>query len=64
MSAYRIQVIHIGTGEWITMKTRYKDKKVAQSWVSWVKKVWHSPRGRVRAEHLIAKDHQSQEGRG
>lgn len=51
--AWRIQVIHIGTGEWVTMSTRYKHRATAQSWLKFVKAAWHARYGRTISERQI-----------
>lgn len=32
---------------WVRMQSRYKTKECARSWLSFVKKAWHSRRARV-----------------
>jgi hypothetical protein len=56
--AWRIQVIHIGTGEWITMQPRYKDRATATSWLKFVKAAWHARYGRTITERQIIREYE------
>jgi hypothetical protein len=57
MNAFRIQIFDGAI--WRTMQGRYKTRKLALGWLSFVRSAWHRFPGRVRSEKNIAKDQRS-----
>ena len=48
---YRVEV-EFRPGEWTPMKSRYRDRLTARSWVPFVKAYWKRFRVRVRKEKV------------
>jgi hypothetical protein len=55
MTVWQIEVLT--PRGWVRMKPRYRDRKVASSWVSFVKAAWHANHGRtVKVKTEAAKE--------
>lgn|GEM_PF-3680974 len=53
IDAWRIQVQHPVSGEWLTMKRRYLQRAGARDWLPFVRQAWHGAPVRTKRESEI-----------